>query len=195
MKSRTHRGTVFPVMHGGPGEDGTFQGALETVGLAYVGNGALASAVAMHKSLAKLICSAAGGPVIEGFAVANGVPLAAEIGAQGIGELVTKPFSAGSGLGVVFCDNLASLQRAIDDAAAISRALRMEVTVGGGTGHVGGSVAFDPIVATTPAGSWYDFEHRYTSGLSEHIFASQASRTDTELPRSACCFGASGRRL
>ena len=44
---------VFPVLHGPHGEDGTFQGLLEVLGLPYVGSGVLASALCMDKALFK----------------------------------------------------------------------------------------------------------------------------------------------
>jgi D-alanine-D-alanine ligase len=44
---------VFPVLHGSFGEDGTIQGLLEILGLAYVGADVLGSAVGMDKELAK----------------------------------------------------------------------------------------------------------------------------------------------
>ena len=42
---------VFPVLHGPPGEDGTFQGFLETIGIPYVGSGVAASARAIRRAL------------------------------------------------------------------------------------------------------------------------------------------------
>src|ERR1700730_949937 len=44
---------VFPALHGLFGEDGTVQGLLETLGVAYVGAGVAASAVCMNKVLFK----------------------------------------------------------------------------------------------------------------------------------------------
>jgi D-alanine-D-alanine ligase len=46
---------AFPLLHGAYGEDGTIQGLFEMAGIAYVGSGVLASAVAMDKSFAKPI--------------------------------------------------------------------------------------------------------------------------------------------
>ena len=46
---------VFPVLHGPYGEDGTLQGLLEMAGLAYVGNGVLASAAGMDKAIMKVL--------------------------------------------------------------------------------------------------------------------------------------------
>ena len=44
---------VFPVVHGAVGEDGSLQGLLEVLDLPYVGSGVLASALAMHKRVAR----------------------------------------------------------------------------------------------------------------------------------------------
>lgn len=54
---------VFPVIHGPLCEDGAVQGLLELAGAAYVGSGVLASAVGMHKDIAKRLAALAGLPV------------------------------------------------------------------------------------------------------------------------------------
>ncbi|MDD6199872.1 MAG: D-alanine--D-alanine ligase [Firmicutes bacterium] len=51
---------VFPVLHGENGEDGTVQGLLQLAGIPYVGPHVSASAVAMDKSLTKLVAGQAG---------------------------------------------------------------------------------------------------------------------------------------
>ena len=51
-----HIDTVFPVLHGKNGEDGTMQGLLQLAGLPYVGPSAYSSAVCMDKATAKLLC-------------------------------------------------------------------------------------------------------------------------------------------
>ena len=51
---------AFPVVHGKYGEDGTLQGMLEMLGVKYVGCGVLASALAMDKSIAKIIFNSVG---------------------------------------------------------------------------------------------------------------------------------------
>jgi D-alanine-D-alanine ligase len=53
---------VFPVLHGPYGEDGTIQGLLEMAGLAYVGNGVLASAAGMDKAIMKILFAGRGLP-------------------------------------------------------------------------------------------------------------------------------------
>lgn len=51
---------VFPVLHGENGEDGTIQGLLQLAGIPYVGPHVSASAVAMDKTLTKLVVDQAG---------------------------------------------------------------------------------------------------------------------------------------
>lgn len=51
---------VVPLLHGPLGEDGTLQGMLEMLGVAYVGSGVLASATAMDKVIAKRLLADAG---------------------------------------------------------------------------------------------------------------------------------------
>ena len=58
---------VFLCFHGGSGEDGRWQGALETAGVHhYTGSDARASAIAMDKPQAKACVSAGGVPVASG---------------------------------------------------------------------------------------------------------------------------------
>ncbi|ERP31250.1 D-alanine--D-alanine ligase family protein [Chitinivibrio alkaliphilus] len=52
----------FNALHGEFGEDGVFQGYLETIGVAYTGSAVSASALGMHKGLAKKIFEASGIP-------------------------------------------------------------------------------------------------------------------------------------
>ena len=65
-------GAVFPIAHGPVGEDGGLQGALEVLGLPYVGAGVLASATAAYKPAAKAIFRAAGLSVPDEFLVRRG---------------------------------------------------------------------------------------------------------------------------
>lgn len=53
---------VFPVLHGENGEDGAMQGLLQMAGIPYVGPHVAASAVAMDKTLTKLVADNAGIP-------------------------------------------------------------------------------------------------------------------------------------
>lgn len=64
---------VFPVLHGSLGEDGTIQGLLEVLGLAYVGADVLGSALGMDKDIAKRLVSAEPIPVIPFLTLDSGL--------------------------------------------------------------------------------------------------------------------------
>ena len=56
---------VIPVLHGSNGEDGTFEGILDSIGIPYAGCGVLASANGMDKITMKMILQASGIPVVD----------------------------------------------------------------------------------------------------------------------------------
>ncbi|MDE6654518.1 MAG: D-alanine--D-alanine ligase, partial [Muribaculaceae bacterium] len=56
---------VIPVLHGSNGEDGTFEGILDSIGIPYAGCNTLSSANGMDKITMKMILQACGVPVVE----------------------------------------------------------------------------------------------------------------------------------
>ncbi|CAN0589018.1 unnamed protein product, partial [Laminaria digitata] len=110
---------VFPALHGPPGEDGTVQGYLEMLGLAYVGGDVGASAFAMHKAAAKLLFAEAGLPVARGLSFSNGADINDAIDSieATLGQrVVMKPQASGSALGVTLLPNGGDLRAALTDA-------------------------------------------------------------------------------
>lgn len=113
---------VFPVIHGPLCEDGAVQGLLELAGAAYVGSGVLASAVGMHKDIAKRLAALAGLPVAPYLALSRrdwrrdpeGSAKAAE------GRLTlpvfVKPCNMGSSVGVHKVKSWEDLGAALTDA-------------------------------------------------------------------------------
>ena len=93
----SHR--VFIALHGRFGEDGTVQGALETLGIPYTGSGVMASALAMDKWRTKLVWLASGIPtpryrVVD--AQTDWMRVVAELGLP----LIVKPAREGSTIGI-----------------------------------------------------------------------------------------------
>jgi D-alanine-D-alanine ligase len=168
---------VFPVLHGPPGENGVFQGFLEILGVPYVGSGVTASACAMDKIISKRIFESYGLPVAKDAVLGRNEvtkETAARVLAELGGEVVVKPGSQGSAVGVTFADNadelLAALEQAFqyDDKVLVEQRIRgKEITVA--ILEREEAEALPVIEILTPPGSWYDYEHRYTPGLSEHI--------------------------
>jgi D-alanine-D-alanine ligase len=90
---------VFTILHGGAGEDGTVQGALDLLQIPYTGSGVLASALAMDKIRTKWIWQAAGVPTPRSRCVQSASEGAAVITEFGL-PLIIKPVREGSSIGV-----------------------------------------------------------------------------------------------
>jgi D-alanine-D-alanine ligase len=168
---------VFPVLHGPPGEDGTFQGFLETLKLPYVGSGVHASACAMDKIVAKHLFRDVGIPVARDIIVERqaGASGAAQEVRESLGSaVVVKPSRQGSALGVRFPGGQGELEAALTEAFNYDARVLVEERIEGREITVGilerSEIEALPVLEVrTPPGSWYDYEHRYTPGLSEHI--------------------------
>ena len=168
---------VFPAFHGPPGEDGTFQGFLEVLGIPYVGCDVVSSACAMDKVIAKQLYRSRGLPVADDVVIYRSE--GAEAGARRVldelgNDVVIKPSCQGSALGVTFGKDVDHLAPAIEDAFTYDDRVLVERRVEGKEITVAvlertGPEALPVIEITTPPGSWYDYEHRYTPGLSDHI--------------------------
>jgi D-alanine-D-alanine ligase len=167
---------VFPALHGPLGEDGSIQGMLEVAGVPYVGSGVAASACAMDKVIAKQLFRAAGLPlakevVVERATASNATQRVRE---QLPGRIAIKPASQGSAVGVAFAESDDDLEAALDEAFRFDERVLIEEYVTGSEITVGILEAPEPapfpvIDIRTPGDSWYDFEHRYGVGLSEHV--------------------------
>ena len=119
---------VFPILHGPFGEDGTIQGLLEMLDIPYVGNGVLASAVAMDKHFAKQIFIAHGISVAPGIALRQGD----EINDHGIGyPLFVKPARGGSSRGTHKVKSADQLDAAVKDAFKYDDKVMLEKAIVG----------------------------------------------------------------
>ncbi|WP_166865875.1 MULTISPECIES: D-alanine--D-alanine ligase family protein [unclassified Salinibacterium] len=127
---------MFPILHGRFGEDGTIQGQLELLDFPYVGNGVLASSLAMDKHMTKTVLASAG---IE---VAPWVTLTPSRWARdrdlferrirSLGSPVfVKPSRAGSSVGVTKVSDWAELDAAIDIAFAEDSTVLVESAMAG----------------------------------------------------------------
>jgi D-alanine-D-alanine ligase len=165
---------VFPILHGRFGEDGTIQGLLELVGLPYVGNGVLASAIGMDKHVTKTVLEGAGITVAPWITVTRAALDADrelwERRARALGlPVFVKPARAGSSVGVTKVADWAELDAALDvafaedraaliEAAVVGREIECAVLEGRTDGTVGVSVAGEVVVTGR---EFYDFAAKY----------------------------------
>lgn len=174
---------VFPVMHGPPGEDGTFQGLLEMLGLPYVGSGVRASAYAMDKVISKHVFRDADLPVARDAVVSRSddlLTISERLLARLGDRLVVKPTRQGSALGVTFAANREELVAGIEAALRYDEQALVEIRIVGKEVTVAvlerdEADSLPSLEIRTPTDSWYDFEHRYTKGLSEHVIPAEIS--------------------
>lgn len=102
-------------LHGKFGEDGTIQGALETMGIPYTGSNVLASSLCMDKDMSKKIMRFAGVQTADWILLTNGEELNMdEIDKLGF-PLVVKPNSGGSSVGVKIVYDKEMLKSAIEE--------------------------------------------------------------------------------
>ncbi|MDE6574867.1 MAG: D-alanine--D-alanine ligase [Muribaculaceae bacterium] len=123
---------VIPVLHGSNGEDGIFEGVLETIGIPYAGCNTLASANGMDKITMKMILAADGIPVVDyvwftdkqWFARRD--ELIARIEEKLGYPVIVKPANLGSSVGIGCAENREQLIACIDDARLYSTRIIVE---------------------------------------------------------------------
>jgi D-alanine-D-alanine ligase len=163
---------AFPILHGPFGEDGTIQGFFELIGVPYVGNGVLASAVAMDKHFTKTVLQAAGLAVAPWVALTetdrDSRVLRGRADALGYPQFV-KPARAGSSVGVTRVEVPEELDAALDIAFAEDSRVLVERGLDGRELEVGVLGARDGgVVRVSAVGEiiltgrpFYDFAAKY----------------------------------
>ena len=191
------RQVVFPALHGGWGENGGVQAALEARGLAYAGCGPEASRLCMDKVETKRVLAAAGLPVLPHVIFTGDQPssvssLVAKLGPA----IIIKPVAEGSSVGLHRAANrpelAAALQRLTPGQWMAETWVRgREVSVGVLAGRALGVVEIRP-----KDGASYDFEHKYTAGMTEYFFPAPLAAAVTEKIQAAAAadFAACGCR-
>ena len=158
---------VFPVLHGPFGEDGSVQGLLECLDIAYVGPGVLAAAVAMDKLIFKRLCAFHGLPQVE----------FCQVGEEGWREhaaamprpLWVKPSRLGSSVGI---SKVSNPESELDEAVELAQRHdpRVIVEAHGGGKEVECSVMGNSEPEASQPGEidahadWYDYSAKYDEG-------------------------------
>jgi D-alanine-D-alanine ligase len=167
---------VFPALHGPFGEDGTVQGLLECLDVAYVGAGVLASAVCMDKVMFKQLLGLSEIPQVEYRTAhadelsADRVALLARIGELGLPVFV-KPARLGSSVGISRVRTDEELLPALEAAFEHDPLVLIEAAAAGievecsvmGNGQPVASTPGEILLAAGEEG-WYDYEAKYTPG-------------------------------
>ncbi|HHM04577.1 MAG TPA: D-alanine--D-alanine ligase [Gammaproteobacteria bacterium] len=152
---------AFIVLHGRGGEDGTVQGALETLGLPYTGSGVLGSALAMDKLRCKQIWLAGGLPTPPWRVLGEGFDAAAVAGELGL-PMAVKPALEGSSLGTTKVTRTEQLLPAYVAATRFASPVMAEPWIEGEeyTAAVLGREVL-PLIRLEPAAPFYDYAAKY----------------------------------
>lgn len=184
---------AFPILHGSHGEDGMFQGVLETIGIPFVGCDTLSSANGMDKITMKMILRESGIPVVDFVWFNDRDWLASrEVIDKRIEEelgypVIVKPANLGSSVGISKAADRKSLDAAIETAIKFSSRIIVEhmvvdmmeinCSVLGDSDHRESSVCEEPIKHK----DFLTYEEKYGSGSKAGMQASQ-KKIPAELP-------------
>lgn len=160
---------VFIALHGGHGENGTMQGALEVLGIPYTGSGVMACALAMDKWRTKLLWQSAGVPTPP-FAMLDGdTDFDAVVARLGL-PIMVKPANEGSSIGMSKVRRAEDLRAAFELAAKYDSLVMAEAFIEGIelTGAVLGDQAL-PLIKLETTRDFYDYEAKYVADDTRYI--------------------------
>lgn len=167
---------VFPVLHGENGEDGSVQGLLQLAGIPCVGPGVAASAVAMDKTLTKLVMDNAGIPQAAWLLVRS-----SELGSrmEAILDAVeerfcypvfVKPAGTGSSVGVSKASDRQALQSALVNAGVYDEKILVEEFINGREIEVAVMGNQRPVASVCgeidSGAEFYDYDAKYVTDTS-----------------------------
>ena len=166
---------VFNALHGTPGEDGTVQGMMDLMGLTYTHSGMVTSVIAIDKELTKQALVPYGIPMPGGRIV----PVAEIFERDPLERpYVLKPVNEGSSVGVAIVTAEGNYGNPISKDAKGPwqefESLLAEPYIRGRelTTAVLGERAL-MVTELRPKSGFYDFDAKYTDGMTEHICPAQ----------------------
>ena len=162
---------VFNALHGTPGEDGTVQGMLDLMGLKYTHSGMVTSVIAIDKLLTKQALvphgiPMPGGRIVKSESLYDGDPLPR--------PYVLKPVNEGSSVGVAIVTDEGNygnpIARGVAGPWGEFEELLAEPYIRGReltTAVLGGDAL--GVTELKPKSGWYDYDAKYTDGMTVHI--------------------------
>jgi D-alanine-D-alanine ligase len=163
---------AFIALHGRWGEDGTVQGALELLGIAYTGPGVMASAIAIDKIMTKRLWRADGLPTPAWRQVSSAAEVAqalAELGAP----MIVKPAREGSTLGLSKVTAASQCEAAYALAARLDPEVLCEQFIAGDEVTVpvlgsGAQARALPVVRIIAPEGNYDYQNKYFTDVTQY---------------------------
>jgi D-alanine-D-alanine ligase len=176
---------AYIALHGKYGEDGCIQGLLEILGIPYTGCGVMASAISMNKEYTKKVLKTDNIPVIASIMADNIGNLAKETADLSY-PLMIKPVCEGSSIGMTKVNTPEELKKAVQDATKYKSGVMLEEYIEGQSLTVGvldieSKTIATPILGFKTKTEWYDYEAKYTHGMTEFILPAKIDSNITSL--------------
>ncbi len=167
---------VFPVLHGENGEDGAMQGLLQMAGIPYVGPHIAASAVAMDKTLTKLVVDHAGVTQAAWQLVRNSdlqnkmEDILNNIESKFQYPVFVKPAGTGSSVGVSKAEDRQSLREALLQSGIYDEKILVEEFIDGREIEVAVMGNSNPVASVCgeidSGAEFYDYDSKYITDTS-----------------------------
>lgn len=176
---------AYNALHGKYGEDGCIQGLLEILKIPYTGCGVMASSVCMNKEYTKKILST--DPevdLIKSVFIRKGENILESVKKLKY-PMMIKPVSEGSSFGMSKVETESELISAVEEAQKYNPDVLIEEYLVGICSTVGVLENGDDIFATEilelrPKNEWYDYEAKYTKGMTDFILPAELSENMTQ---------------
>ena len=170
---------AYNALHGKYGEDGCIQGVLEFLKIPYTGCGVMSSALCMNKEYTKKVLSSAGLPLIKSVLISKGDNLYDKVKELKF-PIMVKPVSEGSSLGMAKVNDTDELVKALFEASKYKQDIMLEEYLEGISATVGilekdGETFATEILEFRPHTEWYDYEAKYTKGMTDFIIPAEIS--------------------
>ncbi|MBR1622598.1 MAG: D-alanine--D-alanine ligase [Pseudobutyrivibrio sp.] len=169
---------VFMALHGGDGESGKVQAALDLYGIKYTGNDYISSAVAMDKQMTKDFLDRAGVPTPAGTSLKK-------VDREGFTfdkmPCIVKPNCGGSSIGVTIVNSDKELDAALDAAFEWEDEVVIEQFIQGrefSDGVIEGKAL--PIIEIAPKQGFYDYKNKYAAGSAVETCPAEISKEATD---------------
>jgi len=174
---------AYNALHGKYGEDGCIQGLLEILKIPYSGCGTMSSALCMNKEYTKKILSTAGIPLIKSVFIRKNENILEAVKDLKY-PMMIKPVSEGSSFGMSKVECEAELIKAVQDAQKYNPDVLIEEYLVGicatvGVLEDGDKVFTTEILELRPKNEWYDYEAKYTKGMTDFILPAEISEEMT----------------
>ena len=169
---------VFMALHGGDGESGKVQAALDLYGIKYTGNDYLSSAVAMDKQMSKEFFQRAGVPTPVGTSLKKANRKGFKFDKF---PCIVKPNCGGSSIGVTIVEKAEDLDAALDTAFEWENEVVIEQFIKGrefSDGVIEGKAL--PVIEIAPKQGFYDYKNKYAAGSAVETCPAQISEKATQ---------------